>query len=183
MTARARQVARSRTAVRATVAVTVALLLTGCAPPAPSLDPPTNGAEPTLSPPDTNVPEGPAIAGSSDVLVRISVGDTILSATVWDNSATRSLLDQLPLTLEFSDYGGREMIAEPPQPLSMDGMPEADAPLAGELSYYAPSGSISLAYEDLGRWDGAARLGRIDGDLPVIRNQTEPVTVTLSRAP
>ena len=178
-----RQEVRSRTAVEATIAITVAVLLTGCTPPAPSLDPPTNGSEPAVSPPNTSVPEDPATAGSSDVLVNIIVGDTILSATVWDNSATRSLLDQLPLTLQFSDYRGREMIAAPSEPLSMDGMPEADAPLAGELSYYAPSGSISLAYEDLGRWDGAARLGRVDGDLSVIRDQTEPVTVTLDRAP
>lgn len=113
--------------------------------------------------------------------LRIVVGNQTLTAVLWDNPASESLLVQLPLTLEFEDYGGRELIAEPPQLITMEGMPERDSPKAGDLSYYAPSNALSLTYTDLGEWAGAVRLGRIEGDLSILRGNTESVMVTIER--
>ncbi|MEV5027421.1 cyclophilin-like fold protein [Paenibacillus sp. LPE1-1-1.1] len=113
--------------------------------------------------------------------LRIVVGDQTLTAVLWENPASESLLAQLPLTLDFEDYGGRELIAEPPQSITMEGMPERDSPKAGDLSYYAPSNALSLTYSDLGEWAGAVRLGRIEGDLSILRGNTEPVMVTVER--
>lgn len=98
-------------------------------------------------------PSQPAL---SETPIRIIVGETTFDAVLWDNPAARSLLDQIPLTLEFTDYGGREVIAEPPQPIAMDDMPEGDSPVTGDLGYYAPSGVVSLHYSDIGYWDGSA---------------------------
>ena len=41
----------------------------------------------------------------------LSVEDGSLTLTLEDNSAARSLLSQLPLTLTFEDYNGTEKIA------------------------------------------------------------------------
>ncbi|MEZ5087907.1 MAG: cyclophilin-like fold protein [Tessaracoccus sp.] len=124
-------------------------------------------------------PSQPAL---SETPIRIIVGETTFDAVLWDNPAARSLLDQIPLTLEFTDYGGREVIAEPPQPIAMDDMPEGDSPVTGDLGYYAPSGVVSLHYSDIGYWDGSARLGRIDGDLSPLMDRSEPFTVTIEQA-
>lgn len=113
--------------------------------------------------------------------LRITVGDEILTATLWDNPASESLLVQLPLTLDFEDYGGRELIADPPQPITMEDMPERDSPKEGDLSFYSPSNALSLTYSDLGEWSGAVRLGRIEGDLSVLKNHSEPVTVIIEQ--
>lgn len=55
----------------------------------------------------------------SDTPIRVVIGDQTLRARLWDNPAARSLLDQLPVTLDFSDYGRQEVLAEPPKPLKM----------------------------------------------------------------
>jgi hypothetical protein len=110
------------------------------------------------------------------------IGDQTLYATMRDNPAARSLLAQLPLTLEFSEYGGQEATAKPPRPLTMTGMPTGDSPVAGDLGYYAPDGVITMHYADIGYWNGSARLGRIDGDLSVIKGREGPFTVTIEQA-
>ncbi|PZR89308.1 MAG: hypothetical protein DI537_21520 [Stutzerimonas stutzeri] len=114
--------------------------------------------------------------------IRIVIDDQIFDAVLWDNPAARSLLDQLPLTLEFTDYGSQEVTAVPPRPITMDGMPEGDAPKAGDIGFYQPTGVVSLFYSDIGYWKGSARLGRIDGDLAIIRDRSEPFPVTIERA-
>ena len=114
--------------------------------------------------------------------IRIEIGDRAVAATLWDTPASRSLLDQLPLTLEFSVYDDQELTAQPPRPLDMEGMPEGDAPQAGDVGYYAPTGVLALHFADIGYFTGSARLGRIDGDLSALRGLSGTVPVTIRAA-
>jgi hypothetical protein len=138
---------------------------------------PTSSTEPSAKP---STPSSGNATG--ETRVRIVIGDQTLHATLQDNPAARSLLDQLPLTLEFSDYGGQEATAKPPRPLTMTGMPAGDSPVAGDLGYYAPDGVITVHYADIGYWNGSARLGRIDGDLSVFKGREGPFTVMIGQA-
>ena len=72
-----------------------------------------------------------------DTRIRITVGDRTIEARLHDNPTARSLIDQLPLTLDFSDYGGQEVLAEPPSPLTMEGAP------AGESAPAAPAATAA----------------------------------------
>lgn len=149
----------------------------------PSSPPPTSTTpSPTATPEQTQTPEPEEDAEAEGTPVRIVVDEQTLDATLWDNPGAESLIDQLPLTLEFSDYGGQELTATPPEPITMDGMPDGDAPVAGDIGYYAPDGVLTLHYTDIGYWEGSSRLGEIDGDLSVIRGWTEPRSVTLELA-
>ncbi|WP_258934893.1 cyclophilin-like fold protein [Nesterenkonia pannonica] len=57
-----------------------------------------------------------------------------------DASATAaSLLEQLPLTLTFSDFGGQEKIADLPSPLDLSDAPEGSAATPGTIGYYSPT--------------------------------------------
>ena len=42
--------------------------------------------------------------------IRIVIGDETIEARLRDNPAANSLLDQLPLTLDFRDFGGFERV-------------------------------------------------------------------------
>ena len=114
--------------------------------------------------------------------IRILIDDQVLNAVLWDNPAARSLLDQLPVTLEFTNYGTQEVTAVPPQPINMKDMPEGDSPVSGDIGFYRPTGVVSLFYSGIGFWKGSARLGRIDGDLAILRGRNKPFTVTIERA-
>lgn len=118
----------------------------------------------------------------TDTPIRLVIGDQIIRARLFDNPAAESLLDQLPLTLEFSDYGRQEVLAEPPRPLTMEGMPAGESAPAGTIGYYAPSRAVVLYYTDVGHYPGIVRIGRIEGDMSVLKGWSGPRSVTIERA-
>lgn len=136
-----------------------------------------------LAPTETTNPDPqPSNEASLETSIRIVVGDETLDATLLDNPAARSLLDQLPLTLDFSDYGGQEVLAEPPEPLTMDGMPDGESAPTGTIGYYQPDGVVVLYYTDVPRFTGIVRLGTIDGDVSILRGWNDSRPVTIERA-
>lgn len=117
----------------------------------------------------------------TDIRIRIDGGET-LQARLWDNPAARDLIDQLPLTLDFSDYGRQEVLAEPPGPLTMQGMPAGESAPAGTIGWYAPGRSVVLYYANVGRFTGIVRIGAMDGDLSGLQgwDSVRPVTIELA---
>ncbi len=115
--------------------------------------------------------------------IRIAIGDRTIDAQLSDNPAALSLIDQLPLTLDFSDYGGQEVLAEPPQPLTMDGMPAGESAPAGTIGYYAPAQAVVLYYTDVPQFNGIVRIGEMNGDLSILRgwSGSRSVTIELTR--
>lgn len=146
------------------------------ASPAPS--PKTSTATST----QTTVPTSEAGDTMSKTAIRLTFGDRTLDATLSDNPAARSLISQLPLTLAFSDYGGQEVTAKPPQPLTMTGMPSAESAPVGTIGYYAPDQVIVLYYTDVGRFNGIVRLGQMNGDVSILEGWTTPRSVTIELA-
>ena len=112
--------------------------------------------------------------------VTITINGRNLSGTLSDNAASRSLSEQLPLTLDFSDFGGQEKIAKLPTPLSVDGMPAADDADPLTIGYYAPEQSLVLYYEHVGRFPGIVRLGTLDSF--AAEDFREPFTATVQIA-
>lgn len=144
---------------------------------------PTHTTEP--SPSQMTAPDpGPEASEETmnETHIRIVIGDQTLNGTLVNNPAAQSLLAQLPLTLQFSDYGGQEVTAVPPHPIMMEGMPAADAADTGDITYYAPDGVVVLHYSDIGRWNGIAKLGRIDEDISILKGRNAPFPVTIERA-
>lgn len=118
----------------------------------------------------------------SETPIQITIGDHVLDATLHDNPAAHSLVDQLPFTLEFSNYGNQEVIAEPPRPLTMKGMPDGESAPAGTIGYYAPDGVVVLYYTDVARYRGIVRVGEMHGDYSVLQGWTASRSVTIERA-
>lgn len=118
---------------------------------------------------------------ASGTKLAIQIGDTILTATLADNSsaeALKKLLASHPLTISMSDYGDFEKVGELGSTLPRND--ETIATEAGDLILY--QGSRFVIYYDTNIWD-FTRLGKIDsvsaGELREILGEGD-VTATLS---
>ena len=114
--------------------------------------------------------------------IRISFGDTVLTARLHDNATARDLAAQLPLSLTFSDFNNVEKIAPLPRKLSLEGAPEGDDPAVGDIGYWSPDGNLVFYYGDVGYWNGIVRIGVFDGEMDVIERQSDDFSVTIERA-
>lgn len=99
-----------------------------------------------------------------DKKLKISFGDTELTATLYDNPTSRDLISMLPITTELEDYASNEKIFYPERKLTKDGAPGGYDPSKGDITYYAPWGDVAIFYKDFSYSSGLIGLGKIDGD-------------------
>lgn len=124
----------------------------------------------------------PALAENLPVL-QLSVEGGSLTLTLEDNSAARSLLSQLPLTLTFEDYNGTEKIAYLPEELELSDAPASCDPDVGTLAYYAPWGNLCIFYQDFRYSDGLVPLGKLEGDMELLTAMDGSFSAVLDAAP
>ncbi len=99
-----------------------------------------------------------------DMKLKISFGDTEITATLYDNPTARDFISMLPITTELEDYASNEKIFYPERKLTKDGAPGGYDPSKGDITYYAPWGDVAIFYKDFGYSSGLISLGRIDGN-------------------
>ncbi len=160
---------------RAVLLAVVVLVISACgsdhsAVPAdgPAPGNPTTNSDAESTP--ANTPEGDE-AVHERIPVTITIDGAVLQAHLWGNPTAQDLAGQLPLTLEFDDYGQVEKTAALPRPLSMTGVPAGDDPEPYDIGYYEPAGVLVLYYRDVGYWNGIVRLGRFIDPDGVVRGQ------------
>lgn len=98
---------------------------------------------------DTANAAPPANSGTPTVMeqkIRITIGNSTMTAIVYDNPTSRSFLSQLPLTVDMNDFAGTEKIFYPPQHLNIDNNSKGMNPATGDIAVYAPWGNIALFY-------------------------------------
>ena len=114
--------------------------------------------------------------------IRITFGDTELTARLDGNATARDLAAQLPLTLTFRDHNSVEKTAPLPRELSIEGAPEGHDPAAGEIGYWAPDGDLVFYYDsDAPFFNGIVRIGEFDGEMEAIERQGEEFSTTIER--
>lgn len=109
--------------------------------------------------------------------IKISTGNTILTATMLDNATSRDFMSLLPLTLMLKDYAGTEKISDLPRKLSTQGAPAGSDPSVGDITLYAPWGNLAIFYKDFGYASGLIILGRIDAGVDKLSQLNGEVTV------
>jgi hypothetical protein len=115
--------------------------------------------------------------------IRITFGDTQLTARLHENATARDLAALLPVTLTFRDHNNVEKTAPLPRKLSLDGAPDGHDPAAGDIGYWAPGGDFVLYYDsDAPYFAGIVRIGEFDGDMSALRRQGDRFSVTVDRA-
>ncbi|MET3949888.1 cyclophilin-like fold protein [Arthrobacter sp. UYEF36] len=139
----------------------------GTSQPAPSPVTPTESID--------TMTTSPATDGTR---ITIEIDGETVGGTLSGNAAATALIDQLPLTLAFTDYGGQEKIADLPAPLSLEGLPAGSDADPLTIGYYAPRQSLVLYYGHVGYFDGIIRLGTFD-HLAAVRDHGTGFTARL----
>ena len=97
--------------------------------------------------------------------IRMTAGDTAITATLDNSETTQAFLSTLPRTLTMNHYGGREYYGR------MEALPENGEAIAdfenGDVTFYpaGPSFAIFFAGADSSSQSGLIRMGRITSDL------------------
>jgi hypothetical protein len=142
--------------------------------------PETSTPAPSPSPTPASREQGTGASGETPI--RITIGDTELTARLHDNATARALAAQLPLTLTFRDHNNVEKTAPLPRELSLDDAPEGHDPAARDIGYWAPDGDLVFYYgNDAPYFNGIVRIGEVDGDMEAIERLPEDSSVTIAR--
>ncbi len=97
--------------------------------------------------------------------IQIRFGEQVITAELDNTPSTQDFIKQLPMTLDFEDYGATEKIAYPHAKLSTQDAPEGVTPVTGDIAYYSPWGNLALFYRDFSYSKDLIRLGRITSGL------------------
>lgn len=95
----------------------------------------------------------------SDYYVQISMEGHTATFQLYDTTAAKELYDQLPLTLETSNFASAQWMFYPPEHLKVTDAETYHDGKKGELSYYDPWGDVFMLYEDFYAGDEMHRLG------------------------
>ena len=112
--------------------------------------------------------------------IRLRIGDGVYTATLADNAAARDFASLLSLPLTLRDYASTEKIADLPRKLSVDDAPAGHDPSIGDITYYAPWGTLAIFYRDFGYSRGLVHLGTMDAPTEALRTPG-PVKVMIER--
>ena len=110
----------------------------------------------------------PAAPEEFPMKIRLSVGDQVATATLYDNATARDFATLLPLSLTLTDYAGIERVSDLPRKLSTQGAPEGVAPVAGELAHYAPWGNLAIFIQGRPWSRSLLPLGKVDEGLSTL---------------
>ena len=95
-----------------------------------------------------------------------------------DSPAARSLLAQLPLTLEVEPYSSNEQTFYPPEKLDTADTPAITSAEAGTLAYFAPWGDVVMFYEDFsGGSGGLYELGSVMEGMDAIQSLSGTIII------
>jgi hypothetical protein len=178
---------RVRRGLALALAMTVAFVVTACTSDsegtaAQSATPASSSPSGDSSSAATSSAPSPDPSSSDGTPIRVTIGGTVLTGRLWDNATARDLIDQLPVTVEFTDHQSMEKTGPLPEELSTQGMPAGEDPGPGDIGYYAPGGDLVFYYGDVGYYDGILRIGRFDGDMDVIADQDDGFTARVEAA-
>lgn len=113
--------------------------------------------------------------------IQFTVGGHIAKANIYDTPTGRSLMEQLPQTVKFSDYNNTEKIAYPEKSLSIEGAPESYVPKRGDITVYGPWGNVAIFYRDFRVSPGLILVGQITEGLDFLAEQNGEFSVQIEK--
>jgi hypothetical protein len=112
--------------------------------------------------------------------IRLIVGNQHATANLYDNATARDFAALLPLSLTMEDYASIERVANLPRKLAIQEAPEGLAPVAGELTHYAPWGNLAIFIEGRSYARSLLPLGKVDEGLSMLA-QPGPYRLRIER--
>jgi hypothetical protein len=97
----------------------------------------------------------------SDAKLKITVGNKVFTATMYDNATAKALMAKLPLTLNMTEFNGNKKYCNLPENFLADSPSSAGTIRAGELMCWQ-SNCIVIFYKTFSSNNSYVRLGRIE---------------------
>ncbi|MFD4560912.1 cyclophilin-like fold protein [Streptomyces sp. NPDC058469] len=113
--------------------------------------------------------------------IRLTAGETVLSAILADNATARDFASLLPLTLQTDDLFKREKYGHLPRSLATGGEPRFSYEV-GDIAYWSPGPDIAMFYNHDGQSipdPGIVILGTIDAGADALKKYDGAVDVTI----
>jgi len=110
----------------------------------------------------------PAFSQETAMKIRLTVDEQSTTATLYDNPTARDFASLLPLSLTMTDYDTIERVADLPRKLSTQDAPDGMAPVAGELTHYAPWGNLAIFIQPRSFSHRLLPLGKVDAGLSIV---------------
>jgi hypothetical protein len=135
----------------------------------------------TATAPQTETTGNDTTESTSQMKIRLTVGQTVLQAVLTDNATTRDLVSLLPLTLRMSDLFGRERYGHLTRTLAAGG-PRQHSFEVGDIAYWPPGPDIAIFYNDDGPSipnPGITVLGKIGSGVEVLKSYAGSITIDL----
>lgn len=95
----------------------------------------------------------------SDMRIKITSQGRTATFRLYDTTAAKEFYDQLPLTLDLSNFRDAQWMFYPPEKLNVTAREAYHDGKKGELSYYAPWGDVFMLYKNFYAGDEMHRLG------------------------
>lgn len=94
----------------------------------------------------------------------VTINGQRLKAHLYKNVAAKNLIQKLPLTLSFTDFGSGfdEKIGDLPSKLTTKDMPAGEDPEVGDIGYWSPEPRIVFYWGDVDYYSGIHRIGHFD---------------------
>lgn len=107
--------------------------------------------------------------------IKFTIGEDEYIATMNNSKSAKDFIALLPMTLTLKDYVGREKISDLPKRLSTAGSPGGTGASIGDLTFYAPWGTLAIFYRDFGHTPGLIKLGTIDNGGEKLASYKHPI--------
>ncbi|AVX09667.1 cyclophilin-like fold protein [Priestia megaterium] len=132
--------------------------------------------------PLNQAPEQPKEDRISDTRIKLTFNDKEVLIRMYDNPASMAFLAQLPLTIAFEDYIGKEKISILQKRLSADDVQAGDLSKKGDFAYYAPWGNVAIFYKGFeDATNDLIILGQIESGKENVENIHGDFTVTIKK--
>ncbi|SFH55154.1 hypothetical protein SAMN04487776_12718 [Priestia megaterium] len=126
--------------------------------------------------------EEPTESRISDTRIKLTFNDKEVLIRMYDTPASMAFLAQLPLTVTFEDYIGKEKISILQKRLSADDVQAGDPSKKGDFAYYAPWGNIAIFYKGFeDATNDLIILGHIESGKENVENIHGDFTVTIEK--
>ena len=118
---------------------------------------------------------------AEDVRIKLSFNNDEVIVNMYDNPTSRDLLERLPLTLTFEEFGGFEKLGVLEESLSTADAPSGSTPSVGDFAYFSPWENITVFYEDWRYSVGLVKLGKIDSGAEKFASISDDFIVTVEK--
>jgi hypothetical protein len=105
----------------------------------------------------------------ANLKIKITVGNTVMTATLLDNPTARALIVKLPLTVPMQDLYSREMCYRFSDELPTDNVLTTSYEV-GEIIYWPPRHSLVIMYAQNGERFSMQKVGRIDSGVDIFKS-------------